>query len=371
MSLAFVIVLCLGQNAPCRTLTYRLAEIGWQFQVRQSRFTLDSRLAGRDRERVGRLGLAYHDDWRRMVGRVEALIKANPGDPAGFQGVLLLTGPLGYTLDADIRWLVGKFYLDEPKLGRVYFDIRHRTHPNDSTWVRELIEQALGSPNRQVRGQATYALGDFCRRMAFREGNPPGEADKARYLTQAVGYLDKVLRAYPDAMTPDGRSPLAAKATVELARIRNNTDLKVGRPAPEIVGPDLDGQIRRLGDYRGQVVLLVFWQGTERRYGRSMLDNRDLLEVVRRLPCTVLGVSYDDGGSRFARETATREKFPGPLWWDVEYGGPIQSAYDVRDLPTTFLLDRRGMIRRINPKPDELAPAIRALAAEPEIPGGR
>ena len=36
-------------------------------------------------------------------------------------------------------------------------------------------------------------------------------------------------------------------------------DLKVGRPAPEIEGEDLDGRRFRLSDYRGRVVALDFW----------------------------------------------------------------------------------------------------------------
>ena len=35
--------------------------------------------------------------------------------------------------------------------------------------------------------------------------------------------------------------------------------LAVGRPAPEIVGEDLDGAPLRLSDFRGQVVVLDFW----------------------------------------------------------------------------------------------------------------
>lgn len=33
----------------------------------------------------------------------------------------------------------------------------------------------------------------------------------------------------------------------------------IGKPAPEIVGSDMDGTPFRLSDYRGQVVMLDFW----------------------------------------------------------------------------------------------------------------
>ncbi len=34
---------------------------------------------------------------------------------------------------------------------------------------------------------------------------------------------------------------------------------RLGQPAPEIVGDDLDGVPFRLSDYRGKVVVLDFW----------------------------------------------------------------------------------------------------------------
>ena len=36
-------------------------------------------------------------------------------------------------------------------------------------------------------------------------------------------------------------------------------NLAVGRPAPEIEGVDMDGKPLRLSDYKGKVVVLVFW----------------------------------------------------------------------------------------------------------------
>ena len=45
-------------------------------------------------------------------------------------------------------------------------------------------------------------------------------------------------------------------------RSRNSNRLRtirVGKEAPEIKAPDLDGKEFKLSDYRGKVVLLDFW----------------------------------------------------------------------------------------------------------------
>ena len=36
-------------------------------------------------------------------------------------------------------------------------------------------------------------------------------------------------------------------------------DLEIGKPAPEIIGADVNGQAMRLSDYKGKVILLDFW----------------------------------------------------------------------------------------------------------------
>ena len=41
--------------------------------------------------------------------------------------------------------------------------------------------------------------------------------------------------------------------------LTTNTGLSKGKPAHEIRGSDADGQLLRLSDYRGKVVLLDFW----------------------------------------------------------------------------------------------------------------
>ena len=42
-------------------------------------------------------------------------------------------------------------------------------------------------------------------------------------------------------------------------RSRAPARVKVGQPAPEIDAEDLNGQVFKLSDYRGKVVLVSFW----------------------------------------------------------------------------------------------------------------
>jgi hypothetical protein len=54
----------------------------------------------------------------------------------------------------------------------------------------------------------------------------------------------------------DGQLKLGDLAVRELFELRH---LQPGKPAPEIVGEDIDGKPMKLSDFRGKVVLLDFW----------------------------------------------------------------------------------------------------------------
>jgi cytochrome oxidase Cu insertion factor (SCO1/SenC/PrrC family) len=55
------------------------------------------------------------------------------------------------------------------------------------------------------------------------------------------------------------KTSVRAPATFPVAETSPAVDPVLGRPAPEIVGEDVDGIPFRLSDYRGKVVVLDFW----------------------------------------------------------------------------------------------------------------
>ena len=66
-----------------------------------------------------------------------------------------------------------------------------------------------------------------------------------------------------DAFYDASRNPAVRVLALKKAEDTDEIVLRVvelnGKPAPDIVGQDLDGQTFRLSDYRGKVVVLDFW----------------------------------------------------------------------------------------------------------------
>jgi hypothetical protein len=111
------------------------------------------------------------------------------------------------------------------------------------------------NPHASARAQASLALARALRRRSERVGPARGE------LARAAGLAREAESLYEDAVAQYGqlhlgRETVAEVAEAELFELRR---LGIGREAPEIEGPDLQGRPMALSDFRGKVVVLEFW----------------------------------------------------------------------------------------------------------------
>jgi hypothetical protein len=112
-----------------------------------------------------------------------------------------------------------------------------------------ILREILGKdPKPKVKAAATLGLGKALAEKVDKLGDKPAEADKV--AAEAEKLLAEAVELYKGEDAP------RKDAEGELKAIRT---LRVGKAAPEIKGPDLDGKEFKLSDYRGKVVLLDFW----------------------------------------------------------------------------------------------------------------
>ena len=141
------------------------------------------------------------------------------------------------------------------------------------------------------------------------------------------------------------RKTLAQVAEGHLDEMHNLTD---GKPAPEIDGMELSGKPMKLSDFRGKVVVLVFWGSWCGPCMREVPDERELAQKFKGRPFTLLGVNCNEPVAA-AKKAIESEKMTWPQWHDGEEpGGPIVSKYHVRAYPTIFVIDGKGVIRNKN-----------------------
>jgi peroxiredoxin len=118
----------------------------------------------------------------------------------------------------------------------------------------------------------------------------------------------------------------------------------IGHPAPDFTLHAASGVNVRLGEHRGEVVVVSFWGGGcgACRSQLAALDRS--LATYASAGLTVYGIGVDDDPKR-ALEFAQRAKVGFPMLLDP--GKAAGRAYDVDNLPMTVLIDRGGTVRYV------------------------
>lgn len=121
--------------------------------------------------------------------------------------------------------------------------------------------------------------------------------------------------------------------------------LAAGELAPDFMLQSLDGMPIRLSDYRGQTVVLNFWASWCEPCKKEMPEMQHYYEeLTADADVEILAVNLTDQDSGLDKvEAFTQEyglTFPIPL--DKE--GQVREIYGVLTIPTTFLIDEKGML---------------------------
>lgn len=162
------------------------------------------------------------------------------------------------------------------------------------------------------------------------------DSDLIYYRTVA----DAVAKRYP-------KSPFLITLSNDIARMEARISLMNSiefRNSPDLKGKDMYGNEVKLSSLNGNVVLIDFWSA---ELGNSNALNADLKEIYEKYKAKgfcVYQVSADT--SKVAWITAVQEqRLP---WISVcDFKGefsPMLRAYNVRKLPSNFLIDREGRI---------------------------
>lgn len=311
--------------------------------------------ARRDDKRVQEANERYREAAAKNATALKDLIKEHSADPAALDAAITLVGDVRHYLGDELAQIVLDNHFSSEKMGELCFHLDSR---GNEPWAVKILEAcAEKHPQKSVRGQATFALGDGYRWVARPFGDPPPEADK--FLEKAKRYYLQVLDNYSDISSPDGKWNLGERAKHELARLRNLPNLQVGGIAPSIDGKDLDGNALTLEGYRGKVVVVVFWGSWCGPCMAKVPHERELHKRLQGKPFALLGVSCGDTLD-LAKETVKKNKMDWPSWWDGDEtrSGPIQTDYDIQHWPSVFVIDADGVIRAIDVHGAELDAAV-------------
>jgi thiol-disulfide isomerase/thioredoxin len=121
---------------------------------------------------------------------------------------------------------------------------------------------------------------------------------------------------------------------------------QVGAPVPEIHVESLAGKSLGIGDYRGKVVLLDVWASWcgPCKQELPMLD--DIAKRLRDEGVEILAVSVDQERANVVRFLKARPRWALTIAHDPS--GQIADRLAPEKMPTSYIIDREGVIRYVN-----------------------
>ncbi len=135
----------------------------------------------------------------------------------------------------------------------------------------------------------------------------------------------------------------------------------IGKPALDFHGTDLKGEELSLKQYRGQVVLLDFWATWCGPCIAEMPKVKKTYEKYKDQKFQIIGISLDRSIEPL-QAYIEKEKLGWIHYWDNS--GKVGNMYKVRAIPSTFLIDGEGVIRKANLRGSALETAVAELVKE-------
>ena len=142
-----------------------------------------------------------------------------------------------------------------------------------------------------------------------------------------------------------------------------------GEPAPDFTVVDRrTGDSLQLSDLRGSFVLIDFWGSW---CGPCRRDNKELTKLYKEMAGqTFKGGSFEIVGVAIEQREASwlaalqKDDIPWPYHRMDQskslrfLDGPVASLYGVKQVPTKYLINQKGVIMGVNPSVDDLRSAL-------------
>jgi RNA polymerase sigma factor (sigma-70 family) len=327
-------------------------------------------------------------DWD-YAPRFLELARRYPDGPIAIDALAWLVAsefdPPGSHQAADI---LIRDHLASDKMIAIYRRLAIRLDPIPASAGERLLRAAAEkSRTAEARGLACLKLADLLRyrarrvrilrgpepdpflrlselaRSGGREPVNPLDEDPEALDREAERFYDIVIQRYADIPRPIG-GKLGEPAARALFHLR---DLAVGRPAPEVQGPDVDGKPLKLSEHRGNVVVLIFASGLSAQSRGLYAQGRTLSQRMKGRPFVILSIHLDD-----SKEITTQSIRAGEItwrcWWESDRKRPNCDRWHVGFIPSVYVIDGDGIIRAKDVNGKALDEAVDALMAGMDRP---
>ena len=115
----------------------------------------------------------------------------------------------------------------------------------------------------------------------------------------------------------------------------------LNRPAPEFTVQDRGGQVHRLSDFRGKVVLINFWATWCPPCIEEMPSMESLRKEIDETQLKIMALSVDDSWEPI---DTFLEKYSFGFGIYADFQEKIAKLYGTHMIPETYIVDKQGVI---------------------------
>lgn len=132
--------------------------------------------------------------------------------------------------------------------------------------------------------------------------------------------------------------------------------LEVGQRAPGFSAKDLSGAMQSLEAHQGQPIIVHFW-ATWCPYCRGEIPKLKQIHQDHGKDVAILAISVDESVERLQKFVHAME-LPYPVISEVQNRQPLSDLYEIGGVPTTYLLNAKGIIVERFEGQGDLQPAV-------------
>jgi peroxiredoxin len=281
------------------------------------------------------IGPALSQDW--TLEPAAWFLRATPG--------LLSTNPDGTTSPTfateieTIRRTVETSHLKSKGMIHMCMALAASQDPRSLSILEKVVS---GHPDKKTQGVAALAAAMILKSLG----------DDGDIMRKRLTYLRKAIVESSDVDL--GGTTVAKLAEDELYIIRFLTK---GRVAPDLSGIDSAGRPLKLSDYKGKVILLLFWGSNIQEAERVVQITREMEQKFQGRPFVVIGVNHDPISKLRELEGA------GTVTWRnlSDPTNKLAAEFRVGSWPLVYILDGDRKIHYAGPQGSFAEATVEAL----------
>ncbi|MGY4386124.1 peroxiredoxin [Pedobacter sp. UYP24] len=166
----------------------------------------------------------------------------------------------------------------------------------------------------------------------------------AEYEKEMVAYSDKIKSSFNE-------NPAVTEFLKKMAGLKA---VQVGQPAPEFTIKGINGNLVKLSDFKGKYVMVDFWASWCMPCRQENPNLVKAYNTYKDKNFTVLGISLDKDPAAWKKAIEADK-----LTWNhaselADFEGSTVRLYQIEAIPSSFLIDPKGVIIAKNLRGEEL-----------------